>query len=106
MVRLLADLAGLSGALVFILGLFWIYAGVSGRSEHSRLSVLVGLLLIAMGLSSILTWYTGGVAFYLLRGGSQVVGWTVVYARLASSALALSAIIDSLRIWWKNTRAA
>lgn len=106
MVRLLADLAGLSGALFIILGAFFLYAGLTRDSEQPRLAALIGLLFLATGVSSILTWYTGGVALYLLRGGSPVVGWTVVYARVASSILALFSIIDSLLIWWESTQHA
>lgn len=104
MVETLALAAGLDGALACILGAFFFFSAFTEhdmmrKGERRRLAALIGLMLIALGVSSLLVFWTGGLGPYLKRGGSPIVGQVALGARAVAAVLLLILIVDSLLIW-------
>ena len=104
MIEVLAITAGLDGALACILGAFYIFSAFTEydmmhKGQRKRLAVFIGLMLIGLGISSLLVFYTGGLGPYLERGGALILGRVVLGARITAAVFLLIIIVDSLIIW-------
>ncbi len=103
---LLVVFAGLDGALLIILGVFYAYAALKGDSERPRIALFLGLMMGALGVAGVLVFYTGGLGLYLASGGRPVVGLIALVARVVAGILLLAIIINSLASWGREREAA
>lgn len=99
MVKLLVVSAGLDGALLVVLGGFFIYASFTRGATHRRISLFLGSMMVASGIANLLVFYTGGLGLYLAVDGSTGLALVALAARFVAGILLLAIIIDSLIVW-------